>query len=70
MSLLTKQELANINENDIYASNLNGKDYYHLKELEDGDFIGIDTDNHIYLIAHDPFEIKNIERSKLLELLH
>jgi hypothetical protein len=36
---------------------LRGSLYYHLRDLEDGDFIGIDADKIIYKITHDPFEI-------------
>jgi hypothetical protein len=69
LSLLTKQERDVINESDIYETTLNNKDYYHLKELEDGDFVGIDKNNNIYKITHDPFEITPLERSKLIEIL-
>jgi len=67
--LLTSNEIALISKNDVYITSLRGKDYYHLKELEDGDFIGIDLDNNIYKITHDPFEITLIERGKLESLL-
>ena len=67
LSLLTSEELMIINEGDIYMSNLNGKIYYHLKELKDGDFLGIDLDNHIYTIKHDPFEICQVERTELMK---
>lgn len=69
LSLLTQQERNNINESDIYITTLNGKDYYHLKELEDGDFVGMDVDNNIYLITHHPFEIKNMKRDRLIDFL-
>lgn len=62
-------ERDNINENDIYAISLNGKEYYHLKELEDGDFIGIDKDNKIYKITHDPYMIQELERTTLINYL-
>ncbi|MGB5013161.1 MAG: hypothetical protein WBO68_03950, partial [Pyrinomonadaceae bacterium] len=49
------QEL--INWADVYDVELNGKIYYHLKDIGDGDFIGIDERRNIYEIRHDPFEI-------------
>lgn len=66
---LSEAERKIINENDIYVTELNGKDYYHLKELDDGDFIGIDNNNHIYHITHDPFKIVPIERDRLVDIL-
>ncbi|WP_162842699.1 hypothetical protein [Mucilaginibacter pineti] len=36
---------------------MDGKVYFHIKDLEDGDFIGIDSDKIIYKITHDPCEI-------------
>jgi len=69
LPLLTAQERAQINQSEIYPVRLNGKDYYHLKALDDGDFIGIDVNNRIYLITHSPFDIKLLERHKLVELL-
>lgn len=67
-SLLNNEELKYIS-NEVYPTEINGKYYYHIKELEDGDFIGIDINNHIYKITHDPYEIVSLERNKLLELL-
>ncbi len=70
LPLLTKQEKDLINESDIYPSLVNGKEYYHLKELEDGDFIGIDKDNCIYRITHDPLEAILLERKSLVDILN
>jgi hypothetical protein len=68
-NFLSPKEKAMINQNDVYLITLNGKDYYHLKELEDGDFIGIDLNNNLYKITQDPFEINLVERYKLESLL-
>jgi hypothetical protein len=55
--LFNHEELNLLNASDVYKIELNGKIYYHLKDLEDGDFIGIDRQRNIYLITHDPFKI-------------
>ena len=55
--MFNHEEISLLNTSDIYKIELNGKIYYHLKDLEDGDFIGIDTQKNIYLITHDPFKI-------------
>lgn len=64
----SEEELANINLNDIYAVELNDKLYYHIKDIEDGDFIAIDSDKRVFKITHDPFEIKLLSKS-LLDVL-
>lgn len=54
-ALLDKAALGKVNPNDVYELVLDGKRYYHLKDLEDGDFIGIDEDKKVYKITHDPY---------------
>lgn len=60
--LFSSEELALINPSEVYSVKLKGKVYYHLVDLSDGDFIGIDSDKRIYKIHHDPFEIIEIQR--------
>lgn len=60
--MFTTAELGLINSSDVYKIELNGKTYYHLKDLEDGDFIGMDLDKKIYQIKHDPFEIVELDK--------
>ena len=62
------EELAIIDKEDVYEVELNGTIYYHLQELEDGDFIGIDQNKKIYKITHDPFEITEL-KGALAEIL-
>jgi hypothetical protein len=56
-TLLNADDIKEINPSEVYEVVLNGKTYYRIKDLEDGDFIGIGTDKVIYTITHDPFEI-------------
>lgn len=49
-----------VSPDDVYEVELDGKVYYHLQDLEDGDFIGMDDDGTYYEITHDPYEIKEI----------
>ena len=67
--LLTANERDLVIESDIYSTLLDSRAYYHLKELEDGDFVGIDEQNNLYKITHDPFEINMIDRNLLIDLL-
>jgi len=56
-SSLTYKEKETVNPASIYELILNNKTYFHLKDLEDGDFIGMDYEKNIYEIRHDPFDI-------------
>ena len=62
-TFLDKAALPKINPNDVYEITLNGKTYYHLKDLEDGDFIGIDEEKRVYKITHDPYEFVELSGS-------
>jgi len=55
--VLTSDEKKKINPTEVFLVTLDKKDYYHLKDLEDGDFIAIDTKREVYKVTHDPFEI-------------
>lgn len=67
--LLSEIEYNSINSNDIYELKLGNKIIFHLKDLEDGDFIGIDQQNNIYKVTHDPYELNPILRDNLLSIL-
>lgn len=66
--LLSKEELLLINPSEVYELDLMGKIYYHLKDIEDGDFLGIDINKNVYEITHDPFKI-NLQKNELVYLL-
>jgi len=57
---LNAEERDIINQDEVYEVVLNEKVYFHIKDLEDGDFIGIDYEKNIYKITHDPFEIRQL----------
>jgi hypothetical protein len=53
---------------EIYAVFIGNIEYSHIKELEGGNFIGIDKNKVIYNITHDPMEIVKIDKT-LTEVL-
>jgi hypothetical protein len=55
--ILTAKEKKLLNQDDVYKVVLQEKIYYHIKDLEDGDFIGMDKEKNNYKITHDPYEI-------------
>lgn len=66
--LFNEEELSLIDPIDVYEVELEGKIYYHVRELEDGDFIGIDDEKNVYKLTHDPYEITLLNKS-LVEVL-
>ncbi|WP_307382981.1 hypothetical protein [Chitinophaga terrae (ex Kim and Jung 2007)] len=58
--LLKPAYVRSVSPDDVYEVELDGKIYYHLQDLEDGDFIGMDDNGKYYEITHDPYEIKEI----------
>jgi hypothetical protein len=66
--IFSKDESQYINLTDIYEIKLNKKIYYHIMDLEDGDFIGIDKNKRVYKITHDPHEIK-LMKETLIEYM-
>jgi hypothetical protein len=65
---LSVEERKLLDEMDVYEVILDGLVYYHIRDMEDGDFIGIDYEKNVYKITHDPFQIKKIDR-KLIDIL-
>lgn len=62
-TLLDPSDIDLINPSDFYELELDGKTYYHLADLEDGDFIGMDSEKMVYKFTHDPYEIQRLEGS-------
>ncbi|CAD0009850.1 hypothetical protein [Flavobacterium chungangense] len=62
-NLLNKKEKTLLNPSEVYSVFLNEKEYFHIKDLSDGDFIGIDSNKNVYKITHDPFIIEKINES-------
>lgn len=55
--IFTKEEKKLINPSEVYEVVLDGKSFYHLMDIGDGDFIAVDIDKNVYQITHDPYEI-------------
>ena len=51
-------DLTNLGELEV-----DGKLYYQIKDLEDGNYIGIDNKGKVYGLIHDPFKIDLINKS-------
>lgn len=68
-NLLTDNEKLAINPSLVFKVNIFGKDIFNILQLEDGDFIGIDLENKIYKVTHDPYEITPMVRQDLFKIL-
>jgi hypothetical protein len=66
--VLSESERQLINSADVYEVDLKGKVLYHIKDLEDGDFIGVDLNKKVYKVTHDPFEVVELTQ-ELSEVL-
>ncbi|WP_407528183.1 hypothetical protein PDL71_08745 [Lacibacter sp. MH-610] len=54
----TNLDLYNLSEFEV-----DGKCYYQIKDLEDGNFIAIDNKGQVFGLIHDPFKIELINKS-------
>ncbi|MHA3789596.1 hypothetical protein ACX0HA_15400 [Flavobacterium hauense] len=70
LNILDVNERELINSSNIYSVYLGDKEFFNIRELEDGNFVGMDKENNIYKITHDPFETTIIERNKLIDILN
>jgi hypothetical protein len=68
-NILDDEEKKFINPSNVYSVIVGNKEYFHIKDLDDGDFIGIDENKDIYKITHDPMEVIKIEK-KLKEIIN
>lgn len=56
--LFSNQEKKLLNPFEIYAITLGNVEFFHIKALEDGNFIAVDLHKTFYRVTHDPFEVK------------
>jgi len=61
--ILTPKELDLINPSDVYVIALENKEYFHLTDIEDGNFYAVDRDKTLYRITHDPYQVEKIDAS-------
>lgn len=60
-SLLGEEYSKYINPSEVYEVFIKGEKYFHLKEIGDGDFIGVNRDGILYNVSHDPISITEVE---------
>lgn len=53
--------LEKINQTEVFSLIFKGEKLYHIKELEDGDFIAVNDSSKFFKISHDPLEANVIE---------
>lgn len=68
LSVLNENEKSRINPSDVYPVFVGDKEYFHIKDLEDGDFIGIDIEKNVYKITHDPLRVSTLNK-KIVDVL-
>jgi hypothetical protein len=63
-----EEEKKLLNPSEIYSIFIAYKEYFHIKDLEDGNFIGIDENKIVYKVIHDSME-REVINKKLSEVL-
>jgi hypothetical protein len=58
-----------INWSDVFEVYLDGREYFHLKSLDDGDFVAVDLDGSFYEVTHDPFELNRLPATSFEDVL-
>lgn len=48
---------------DLSEFEMEGKLYYQIKDLEDGNYIAIDDQGQVFLLTHDPYKITLLNKS-------
>jgi len=69
VNILDKEEKKLLSPSEVYSVFVDGIEYFHIKDLEDGNFIGMDNKKVIYRITHDPMEVNRVDKG-LLEILN
>jgi len=60
-SIIGAKQAELLNESDVNKVLLNGKDYFAIGEVEDGQYIVIDLDGKVYYASYQPFTLRLIE---------
>lgn len=68
VNLLNDEEKTVVSPSEVYSVFVGDEEYFHLKDLGDGDFIGMDAKKIIYKITHDPMEVNRVDKT-LKEIL-
>jgi hypothetical protein len=61
--LVTGLHSEKLDLDDLSELEFHGKSYYQIKDLEDGDFLVLDSKGQVFMLSHDPFEIRLLNKS-------
>ncbi|MCB9165117.1 MAG: hypothetical protein H6590_05280 [Flavobacteriales bacterium] len=60
--ILGEDRIKSFNPSAVHTVLVNGVEYFHMRDLEDGDFLGLGADGVLYVVTHDgnvsPWETK------------
>lgn len=66
--IFNEEEKNILSHSEIYSVIINDKEYFHIMDLEDGNFIGINKDKIVYKVTHDPMEVVKVDKT-IVEIL-
>jgi len=55
--------LNQVNPSSVYLVNVNGSDYFHVRDFDDGDFIGVGYDGALYKVTHEGPSVTRLPNS-------
>jgi hypothetical protein len=67
-NIFSEEERRLLNPSEVYSVFIGNKEYFHLEDLDDGDFIGIDGEKNVYKITHDPIKAVRLDK-KIADIL-
>lgn len=68
VNIFSAEEKWFLNPSEVYSVFIDNKEYFHIKDLEDGDFIGVDGEKNVYEITHDPMKVVRLDK-KIVDIL-
>lgn len=69
VKVFDEKEKKLLNPSEVYSVFVDNKEYFHIKDLEDGDFVGMDEKKVVYIITHDPMKVLALDK-KITEVLN
>jgi hypothetical protein len=60
-NILGADELAMINPSEVHELIFGGESYFHIADLENGDFLAVNMQRECFKFTHDPFEVVRID---------
>lgn len=68
VNIFSEEEKGLLSPSEVYSVLIDNEEYFRIKDLEDGDFIGIDGEKNVYKITQDPMKAVRLDK-KIADIL-